>query len=100
MAEPGLTDGENWAAPIWSQAEWDEATTPSPPPAGIWDETLIPSSPDESIVPQRQNLNSHGTHSLPAQVIAQLYSSHFSTRKNVSAKSQEIAELYNQHFPG
>jgi hypothetical protein len=83
-AEPGLTDGDNWAAPIWSQAEWDEAT---------------PSPPDENIVPQCQNLNSHGTHSVPAQVIAQLYSSHFSSRENVAAESQEIAELYNRHFP-
>jgi hypothetical protein len=53
--------------------------------------------PDESVV-QRQNLNSHGTHSVPAQVIARLYSSHFSTRENVAAESQEIAELYNWHF--
>jgi hypothetical protein len=80
-----LTDGKNWAAPIWSQAEWDEATTPSPP--------------DENIVPQRQNLNSHGTHSAPAQAIAQLYSSHFSTRENVAAERQELTELYTQHFP-
>jgi hypothetical protein len=93
-----LTDGKNWAAPIWSQAEWDEATTPSPPAAGNLDVTPIPSSPDESVVP-RQNLNSHGTHSVPAQVIARLYSSHFSTRENVAAESQEIAELYNRHFP-
>jgi hypothetical protein len=88
-AETGLTDGENCAAPIWSQAEWDEATTPSPPAAGNWDVTPIPSSPDESVVPQRQNLNSHGTHSVPAQVIARLYSSHFSTRENVAAESQK-----------
>jgi hypothetical protein len=80
-----LPDGDNWAAPIWSQAEWDVATTPSPP--------------DESIVPQRQNLNSHGTHSVPAQVIAQLYSSHFSIRENVAAETQEVAELYNRYFP-
>jgi hypothetical protein len=98
-AESGLTDGENWAAPIWNQAEWDEATTPSPPTAGNWDVTPIPSSPDESIVPQRQNLNSHGKHSVPAQVIARLYSSHFSTRENVAAESHEITELYNRHFP-
>jgi hypothetical protein len=38
-------------------------------------------------------------HSVPAQVIARLYSSHFSTRENVAAKSQEIVELYNRHFP-
>jgi hypothetical protein len=37
--------------------------------------------------------------SVTAQVIAQLYSSHFSTRENVAAESQEIAELYNRHFP-
>jgi hypothetical protein len=36
---------------------------------------------------------------VPAQVIATLYSSHFSTRENVAAESQEIAEIYNQHFP-
>jgi hypothetical protein len=48
---------------------------------------------------QRQNLNSHGTHSVPAQVVAQLYFSHFSSRENVAAKSQEIAELYNRYFP-
>jgi hypothetical protein len=99
-----LTVGKNFAAPIWSQAEWDEAPTPSPPAAGNWDVTPTPSSPDERIVPdesfERQNLNSHGTHSVPAQVIARLYSSHFSnTRENVAAESQEIAEIYNRHFP-
>jgi hypothetical protein len=101
--ETGLTAGENFAAPICSQAELDEAPTPSPPAAGNWDVTPTPSSPDECIVPdkrfERQNLNSHGTHSVPAQVIARLYSSHFSTtRENVAAESQEIAEIYNLHF--
>jgi hypothetical protein len=48
---------------------------------------------------QRQNLNSHGTHSVPAQVIATLYTSSFSDRENVVAEGQEIAELYNRHFP-
>jgi hypothetical protein len=42
---------------------------------------------------------SHGTHSVPAQVIANIYSSHFSTRENVATESQEIAEIYNRHFP-
>jgi hypothetical protein len=36
---------------------------------------------------------------MPAQVIANLYSSHFSTRENVAAESQEVAEIYNWHFP-
>jgi hypothetical protein len=45
------------------------------------------------------NLNSLGTHAVSAQVVAQLYSSHFSSRENVAAKSQEVATLYEQHFP-
>jgi hypothetical protein len=36
---------------------------------------------------------------VPAQVIARLYLSHFSTRENEAAESQEIAKLYNRHFP-
>jgi hypothetical protein len=100
-AESGLKGIESWAAPMWTQAECDEAPTPSPPAAGNCSPT--PSLPDERIVPdgsfERQNLNSHGTHSVPAQVIANLYSSHFSTRENVAAESQEIAEIYNRHFP-
>jgi hypothetical protein len=44
-------------------------------------------------------LNSHGTHSVPAQVIATLYTSSFSDRENVVAEGQEIAEIYNRHFP-
>jgi hypothetical protein len=58
---------------------------------------------DENIVTlphRRQNLNSRGTHTVSAQVVAQLYSRHFSSRENVAAESQEIAALFDQHFPG
>jgi hypothetical protein len=99
--EPGLTDADAWAAPIWSQAEWEEnkdAETAAAALASYHEQDNA--TTDENIVtlPRRQNLNRHGTHSVPAQVIAQLYSSHFSSRENVAAESQEIAELYNRHF--
>jgi hypothetical protein len=99
-AEPGLTDANAWAAPIWSQADWEENEDAEAAALASYHERDNATT-DENIVtlPQGQNLNSHGTHSVPIQVIAQLYSNHFSSRENVAAKSQEIAELYNQHFP-
>ena len=70
--------------------------------SGLTDECVVPVI-DECFVHgggvQRQNLNSHGTHSVPAQVIATLYSSSFSDRENVVAEGQEIAEIYYRHFP-
>jgi hypothetical protein len=44
-------------------------------------------------------LISHGTHAVSAEVVAQLYSPHFSSRENVAAERQEIAALFDQYFP-
>jgi hypothetical protein len=104
---PGPTTLAGWNSnssnDTGNEASQNSSSSSSERDLGLHDtEPGLTDATDENIVTlphRRQNLISNGTHAVSNQVVAQLYSRHFSSRENAAAKSQEIAALFDQHFP-